>query len=335
MKAIALISGGLDSSLAAGFIKRLGIEVVGLHCHIPFYPRPKKQVLSAQEYVRRIGTDLDIEMKTVDPGEDFLEMVKNPKFGYGSNINPCIDCRIFMLRKAAVLMEMEGARFVVTGEVLHQRGMSQHREAFQNIDKESGLEGFIVRPLSAKLLPQTIPEKEKWLDRDDLLGWSGRTRKPQIRLAEELGIREYPNPAGGCLLTDVGFSRRMKDLIVAGGFRMDDVELLKWGRHFRVSPQAKLVVGRDRMENEQIAGLAREGDYLFMPIEEAAGPTVLGRGEINGRFIELACKLTCFYCDNSGTINPMDIVYMRLPDLREFRLAVSPLDSREVGRMRL
>ncbi|MFA5362253.1 MAG: tRNA 4-thiouridine(8) synthase ThiI [Candidatus Omnitrophota bacterium] len=335
MKAIALISGGLDSSLAAGFVKRLGIEVIGLHCRIPFYPRQKKQVLSAQEYAGRMSAILGIEIKTVELGEDFLEMAGNPKFGYGHNINPCIDCRILMLRKAGVLMEAEQARFVVTGEVLHQRGMSQHREAFHTIDKESGLEGFIVRPLSARLLPQTIPEKEKWLNRDDLLGWSGRTRKPQIRLAEELGIREYPNPAGGCLLTDPGFSRRMKDMIVAGGLQMEDIELLKWGRHFRISPKAKLVIGRDQREGEQIAAFARGGDYLFMPPEEIAGPTVLGRGEFNGQLIELACRLTCFYCDNSAKIDSMEIVCARLPERREFRLAVSPLDSPEVESLRI
>jgi tRNA-specific 2-thiouridylase len=335
MKAIALISGGLDSSLAAGFVKRLGIEVIGLHCHIPFYPRPKKQVLSAQEYARRISAGLGIEIKNVELGEDFLAMVRNPKFGYGSNINPCIDCRILMLRKAKVLMETEGARFVVTGEVLHQRGMSQHREAFNNIDKETGLAGFIVRPLSARLLPQTIPEKELWLDRDKLLGWSGRTRKPQIRLAVELGIHEYPNPAGGCLLTDIGFSRRLNDMIAAGGFQMEDVELLKWGRHLRISPNAKLVAGRDQREDEQIAGLARGGDYLFMPPEEIAGSTVLGRGEFNEQLIELACKLTCYYCDNSKTAGMMEIVYMRLPDRKEYRRAVAPLQAEELDALRI
>jgi hypothetical protein len=335
MKAIALISGGLDSSIAAGFIKRSGIEVIGLHCHIPFYPRPKKQAVSAQEYVRRICADLRIEIRMVELGEDFLEMVRNPKFGYGANINPCIDCRILMLRKAGVLMEQVGASFIVTGEVLHQRGMSQHREAFLNIERETGLEGLIVRPLSARLLPPTIPENEKWLDRDKLLGWSGRSRRPQIQLAEELGIREYPNPAGGCLLTDPGFSRRLKDMIASGGFQMSDIEILKWGRHFRISPKAKLIAGRDQGEDEHIAGLARDGDYLFMPLEEIAGPTVLGRGEFDERLIERACKLTCFYCDNSDTIDSMEIVYTRLPERKECRLAVSRLDPQEVGKLRI
>ncbi len=335
MKAIALISGGLDSSLAAGFVKRLGIEVVGLHCHIPFYPRPRKHAVSAQEYVRRIGADLGIGIKTVELGEDFLEMVGNPKFGYGSNINPCIDCRIMMLRRAKSIMDAEEARFVVTGEVLHQRGMSQHREAFANIDRETGLEGLIVRPLSAGLLPPTIPEKEKWLDRDKLLGWSGRTRKPQIQLAEELGIREYPNPAGGCLLTDIGFSRRLKDMIDAGGIRMEDIELLKWGRHFRISPRAKLVAGRDQREDEYLAGLARDGDYLFMPPEDIAGPTVLGRGDFNKELIETACRLACYYCDNSATIDSIEIVYQRLPERREFRLAVPPLQQDTVEQLRI
>lgn len=335
MKAIALISGGLDSSLAAGFVKRLGIEVIGLHCHIPFYPRPKKQVVSAREHVRSIGAGLGIEVKTVELGEDFLRMVRNPKFGYGSNINPCIDCRILMLRRAKALMEQESAWFVITGEVLHQRGMSQHREAFQNIEKETGLEGLIVRPLSARLLPPTIPEKEKWLEREKLLGWSGRTRRPQIQLAEELGIRDYPNPAGGCLLTDIGFSRRLKDMVATGGFQMEDIELLKWGRHFRISPNAKVVAGRDEREDEHIAGLARDGDFLFMPLAEVAGPTALGRGEFSGQLLELACKLTCFYCDNSDTIDRMEIVYMRLPERKECRLAVAPLRADELDALRI
>jgi len=175
------------------------------------------------------------------------------------------------------------------------------------------LEGLLLRPLSAKLLAQTIPERQGWVRREGLFGFSGRTRKPQIALAKELKIMEYPNPAGGCLLTDPGFAKRLKELMAHQELTINNVELLKMGRHFRLAYNTKLVVGRNEKENEQLVSLAKENDYLFFPNEELAGPTSLGRGVFDGELIKVACQITCRYCDlNNGTTGA-DILCRKIP----------------------
>jgi tRNA U34 2-thiouridine synthase MnmA/TrmU len=183
-----------------------------------------------------------------------------------------------MLSQTKELMPQLGAAFVVTGEVLGQRPMSQHKQALYAIAKRASLEGLVVRPLSAKLLLETIPEKEGWISRERLLSLSGRTRKPQIELSRALGIKEYAQPAGGCLLTDPGFAKRLKELIGQDELGRDNIQLLKIGRHFRLAPNVKLVVGRDERENERLVNLAQDDDYLFFPADELAGPTSMGVG---------------------------------------------------------
>src|SRR5262245_8439721 len=219
IRCIGLISGGLDSSLATAHMKRLGFDVVGINfstgfCssdHLRMMGRTEKKTYRNEAL--RAGADFDVPIELIDVAEEYLGAVlAEPKHGFGQNMNPCVDCRIFMFGKARGLLEEYGARFLFTGEVLGQRPMSQHRFALRTIEKESGLEGLVVRPLSGQLLPPTVPEKEGWLRRDDLLAISGRSRKEQMRLAAEYGIDDYPQPAGGCcVLTDESYSRRLKE----------------------------------------------------------------------------------------------------------------------------
>ncbi len=276
MKAVALFSGGLDSTLAIKVMVEQGIEVVALNFTSPFCRCQRGQ--GCGHLIQDRAKALGASFKAMYLGSEYLEIVKNPKHGYGRNFNPCIDCRILKLKKAKAFMEEIGASFLFTGEVLGQRPMSQHRQALGIIEKEAGLEGLVVRPLSAKLLEPTLPEKKGWLKREVLLDISGRTRNPQIKLAEQLGIKDYPCPAGGCLLTDSGFCRRLKDLMAHNEFSLENIELLKIGRYFRISPGFKFLVGRNENENNRLSRLFKDKDLLFEP-ETLPGPLGLGRGE--------------------------------------------------------
>ncbi|MDP2938184.1 MAG: hypothetical protein Q8N72_02930, partial [Candidatus Omnitrophota bacterium] len=265
MKAIALISGGLDSTLATKLIQDLGIELIALNTVSPFCLCNRRSSRGCLYGANSVAKQLGLKLISVDVSKDFLEIVKKPKHGYGSNMNPCIDCRILLFKKAKEAIEKEGASFVITGEVLGQRPMSQKLNTMKLIEREAGLEGLVLRPLSAKVLEQTIPEKQGWIARDKLLAINGRSRREQIAKARKLGINDYPCSSGGCLLTDPEFSRRLKDLIKYGEFNLENVQLLKIGRHFRLNDTSKLVVGRNEKENERLLNLAREDDYLFMP----------------------------------------------------------------------
>ncbi len=276
MKALSLISGGLDSTLATKVIMEQGVEVVAVNFVSPFCRCDRRN--GCRHEATFVSEHLNIPLKVINVTQDYLEMLKAPKHGYGSNMNPCIDCRILMLRKARELMQEFGASFIVTGEVLGQRPMSQHSRAMRTIEKEAGVEDILLRPLSAKLLEPTLPERNGWVDREKLLEISGRSRKSQMQLAEQLHIEDYPCAAGGCLLTDPNFARRIRDLIDRDLLTLEDVKVLNHGRHFRLTPNAKLVVGRDEHDNNMIEGCIRGDDYLFQPPAEAAGPSALGRG---------------------------------------------------------
>src|SRR4030067_1983115 len=222
MKAIALLSGGLDSTLAAKLVIEQGIELEALNFITVFCNCTGRgeTCLASQRAVESLG----IPLKVFNVSEEYLDIVKRPQHGYGSNMNPCIDCRIFMLKKAKDYMKEGSASFLVTAEVLGERPMSQRKDAMRLIEKEAGLEGVILRPLSAKLLPPSIPEKEGWIDRERLLNIQGRSRKTQIELAAFFGIQDYTCPAGGCLLTDPGFAKRIKDLMIHNPeFSINDV----------------------------------------------------------------------------------------------------------------
>jgi tRNA U34 2-thiouridine synthase MnmA/TrmU len=288
MKALSLFSGGLDSMLAAQLIRAQDIEVLGLFFETPFFQSPK---------AKKSAQIINLPVKVVDIAERHLTMLKNPKHGYGSHMNPCIDCHSLMIRAAGEMFEAEGASFIITGEVLGQRPMSQNLRALNTVAAESGLQGLILRPLSAKQLPLTVPEERGWVHRDKLMGISGRSRKPQMEMAERLAIKGYPSPAGGCLLTDEGFSRRLKDLIDSGTvFGMRDIEFLKLGRHFRIGPRTKLVVGRNKVENEAIQSLAVKNDLLLKTVS-VPGPTVLALGDLLPESLDLAASITVTYSD--------------------------------------
>ena len=301
MRAIALLSGGLDSTLAAKVVLEQGIELEALNFLTVFCNCTNKgeTCLASQKAVESLG----ISLRVFNVSEEYLGIVKNPKHGYGSHMNPCIDCRIFMMKKAKEYMRETGASFLVTGEVLGERPMSQRKDAMRLIEKEAGLEGLILRPLSAKLLPPSIPEREGWVDRETLLNMQGRSRKPQIQLAAIFGIQDYPCPAGGCLLTDPGFAKRIKDLFVhQPDFTLNDIHLLKVGRHFRFSPKAKLIVGRKEDENQKIQTFSGEGDLLLKAAHHP-GPLSLLRGEFGAEMIERAAAITARYGKARDLIN--------------------------------
>ncbi len=266
-KALGLCSGGLDSTLAGVVLKRQGVEVIWVSFETPFFNAEKAKNASGA-----IGIPLVVR----DITERFLPMLKNPPAGYGRQMNPCMDCHALMFRIAGEMMDEIGADFLFSGEVTGQRPMSQTRSSLRYVEKHSGFDGLILRPLSAKRLPETEMEKTGIVDREQLLAFSGRSRKPQMELAESLSITDYPAPAGGCLLTDPNFSRRARDLIA---FEPDagktDFLLLGYGRHIRISPDAKLVAGRNKSDNAMLLSLYRpELDIkIFMP--EVPGPVGL------------------------------------------------------------
>jgi len=325
MKAIALISGGLDSILAAKLTKGLGIELIALNTVSPFCLCNQRSSSGCVHGAGKVARELGLKLISVNVSEELIEIVKEPKHGYGSNMNPCIDCRILLFKKAKIAMEQEEASFVITGEVLGQRPMSQKLNTMRLIEKESGLEGLVVRPLSAQVMEPTIPEENGWIPRDKLLAMNGRGRKGQFALAREFGIKDYPCPSGGCLLTDPEFSRRLKDVMLHGELTLDVAILLKLGRHFRLKNGAKLVVGRNESENGLLESAARDGDYLFYPKEELAGPTALLRGGFDQELIDLSGKIICHYCDLNGS-EGADIFYRRAGG-EESSLKASPLEE--------
>jgi tRNA U34 2-thiouridine synthase MnmA/TrmU len=237
------------------------------------------------------------KVKLAHLGQRYIDMVKNPKYGHGKNMNPCIDCRLMMIDEVRSYMEMAGGQFVITGEVLGQRPMSQRRFTLDLVARECGLEGRLVRPLSGRLLPPTLPEKEGLIKREWLLDIEGRSRKRQMALAEEFGLKEYPTPAAGCLLTDKRYSDRLRDLLkYKPETDFNDLNLLRVGRHFRIGPQTKLVVGRDKAENEIIETLLQKGDYR-LEAPDFGSPVGLLRGIADDRTLKIAASVVARYSD--------------------------------------
>jgi tRNA-specific 2-thiouridylase len=286
-KALGLFSGGLDSMLAATVLKRAGVEVEGITFVTPFFDAERAKISA---------THIDLPLTVMEIGPEHLEtVVKTPRYGYGSNMNPCIDCHGYMFRKAGELMDERGFDFLFSGEVLGQRPMSQNKQALGLVAKLSGRPECILRPLSALVLPETPMEEGGLVERQKLAGLTGRSRKPQMELAKELGISDYPAPAGGCLLTEPGFSRRLKDLLdnspLAG---VEMVDLLKHGRHLRLSPKAKLIVGRNQKENLILESLAPK-EAVRMIAQGIPGPLGLYIGPADGPELELAAEIVAGY----------------------------------------
>jgi len=259
VKALGMVSGGLDSTLATKIMLDLGVEVEGVNFSTGFCVtehtrqfKENKKPLRPNEALR-LSSELKFKLHIIDISKDYLPVVTSPKYGYGANSNPCIDCRIFMFKRMKGLMREFGAQFMFTGEVLGQRPMSQHREALKIIETDSDLSGLVLRPLSAGLLDPTIPEMKGWVDRSKLLKLVGRSRQPQMAMAKELGLEDYPQPAGGCCyLTDPQYSAKLQDLFKHNGkenLTHEDVLLLKIGRHLRISEKIKVITGRNEREN--------------------------------------------------------------------------------------
>lgn len=288
-KALGLLSGGLDSTLALALMLEQGVEVQGLNfstgfCFTDHHRAMGDRKHSVRNEALRAGADLRVPVTIVDISERYFDDVLiAPKHGYGANMNPCLDCRAYMLARAREHMEKVGADFIFTGEVLGQRPKSQFRTALGIVAKESGLEDRLLRPLSAKLLPPTLPEREGWVDREKLLAISGRSRKEQIRQAGRLGldVEDIPQPAGGCcFLTDEAYARKLRDWLDHREAPRHDAEafvLLKVGRHLRLNDDVKLIVGRDEAENAFLADY-RRGRWEFWA-RDHTGPTVLAEAE--------------------------------------------------------
>jgi tRNA-specific 2-thiouridylase len=288
IRALGLLSGGLDSMLAGAVLRAQGIDVTFICFVTPFYGPAR---------AREAAAHLNLPLIEVDLTEKFYPLLYEPPHGFGRGHNPCIDCHALMIREAGALMAAEGFDFVFTGEVLGQRPMSQNRGSLNLVAKITGLADLLLRPLSAKLLKATRPELEGWVDRQRLLDLNGRGRKRQMALAVEYGISRYPAPAGGCLLTDPGFALRIKELLRHQERpSRSDLELLKWGRHFRLPDGAKAVVGRTQRDNEGIFGWRSAGDYC-LNVEDYPSPLVLVRGGASEVDLQAAAGLAAAYSD--------------------------------------
>ncbi len=324
--ALALFSGGLDSQLAAYLLKRQGVVLRGVHFLSVFWE-------GRERHVRESAAEINLELIEVDVTAEMIELVKDPPHGYGKRMNPCLDCKILMLSWAKRIVEEQGWQFLVTGEVIGQRPMSQRRDCFALLEKAADVRGLVVRPLSGKLLPATVAESQGWIERGGLLAVSGRSRKVQLELAKQLGLACHGTPAGGCSLTDPGLSARLRDLLDHEGVRgAGDVRLLRLGRHFRLSAGCKLVVGRNREENERLEGHVNSSNLRV----EALGvpsPVALLKGDTGAERLITAMRVVARYSDHEG--RPVEVV-AAAPDGREVaREVVGALPDDEIARLRI
>jgi len=321
-KAVALISGGLDSLLAARVVMEQGVHVEGINFYTGFCVEGHTHAIRKQDRAKPkrnnalwSAEQLGIKLHIVDIIEEYKDVVINPKHGYGSNLNPCLDCKIFMVDKAREWIEEHGFDFIITGEVVGQRPMSQRKDTMPVIARDSGAEERLVRPLSAINLPVTMPETRGWLNRDQMYGFNGRSRKPQMALAEKFGFEDYAQPAGGCcFLTDKQYSVKLSDLWATRGTReydLDDIMLLKVGRHLRPRPNFKIIVGREEGENRFLEGYRKR--FVHMIPTSHTGPLVLLDGELAAEDIELAARLTARFSQGR--------------DARQVTIEVKPLDA--------
>ena len=312
-KVVALLSGGLDSQLAIKMMQEQGFDVSAVAIKTPFCDFDCGRGCGFE--IRERADDLDVNLKTVYLGDEYIEMLKHPKHGIGAGFNPCIDCRSMMFDAAKKHMEEIGAEFIISGEVLGQRPMSQHAPALRTIENESDLVGKIVRPLSAALLPETDPEKDGLIKRENLGMIRGRTRRGQLDMAKKYGIENPPNAGGGCLLTEPHFGIKAKDLFShTKNPTINDIDLLKIGRHFRLDEETKFIVGRNKDENEMIKAIALPGDIL-LEAKDFVGPVSILRGSNAKEHLKFASSVTLRYSDAPN--NEQAIVSIRDNDLVE------------------
>jgi len=288
VRALCLLSGGLDSQLAVCLIRDQGIPTQGIVFASPFFSPERSQAAARQ---------LGIPLHIVEFTNDIVALLEKPKHGFGAGMNPCIDCHARMLQRAGEMLADLACHFIVTGEVLNQRPMSQTSAALALVARESGYPDLILRPLSARLLPETLPERSGWVDRNRLLDLHGRSRRAQLELCRRYGLREYPSPAGGCLLTDPGFCRRLKDLQEHEGITSQrSLYLLRVGRHFRLGPQTKFIVGRNQQDNETLEAQMEPYD-LLLRVENVPGPVGLLSGNASEEQLRLAAQICARYSD--------------------------------------
>ncbi len=328
-KAVALLSGGLDSTVAVKLMLEQGIDVTAINFKTPFCCCNRKNGCGNEAL--RMSKKFGIPVKLIYVDLEYIEMVRKPKFGYGKNMNPCLDCRIFMHKKAAEFMEEIGATFLITGEVLGQRPMSQRRDAMNRIDRESGLKGRILRPLSAGVLDPTFPEEAGVVNRDQLLSITGRGRKEQMALADHFSIKDYPCPAGGCLLTDANYAVKLKDLFRHHEtLRMEEVRLLRTGRHLRVHPGLKVIVGRNQKENETLTALAKDRFPVFFP-DDFKGPSCVAIGTVDAEARRIIPRILTRYAHGSGK----QTVILKTSEGEELLTASAPLAEADLDCYRL
>jgi len=323
IKAVGLLSGGLDSILAVKCMLEQGIDVIPLHFLMPFI-RSTPDII-AHSSMKKYCDQLGLKLRVITLAQEYLDMVKAPHHGHGRNLNPCIDCKILFLREAKKVMDHEHADFIFTGEVIGQRPMSQHLWALEEIERKAGLEGLLLRPLSAKRLPATRAEKNGWINRDKLYDITGRSRKEQLRLAAQWEIDDFPNPAGGCLLTEKHFCARLSDLISHDMASLRNCELLKYGRYFRLSDSFILIVGRFQVDNDAIRCLAEENDWLLDP-ETVPGPTAIGIGQAGVCDINTAQAIIARYTKPDAETISIRLVKNR----KETITPASPLEEHRV-----
>jgi len=326
--AIALFSGGLDSALAILLILRQDIEVTALTFMTHFgCDLGDRSSCGSNPYpaAEKFGFDV----KLMHLGQKFVDIVVNPRFGRGSEMNICVDCRILMLREARALMEMTNADFIITGEVMGQRPFSQVKDKLHLVEREAGLKGKLLRPLSARLLAPTEAELSGLVDRDRLEAIKGRSRKRQMELARELGLEDYPSPAGGCLLTDHGYSNRLRDLLAhSERLTFDDLNLLKVGRHFRLDPRTKVIVGRNQAENARISGLVKSHHYL-LELPDVGSPLTILVGTPSDRNLRMAGAITARYTA-ARRLSSARVVSKRMSDGSAVGLSVQPAKDEEL-----
>ena len=337
-KAVALISGGLDSLLAVRVMQEQGIYVEGINFFTGFCVeghthaiRNKDRKKPKRNNALWCAEQLGIKLHILDIIEEYKQVLFNPRYGYGANLNPCLDCKIFMVKKAKEWMEAHAFDFIITGEVIGQRPMSQRKDTLPVVQRDSGITDRLLRPLCARNLPETLPEREGWVKREELYDFSGRTRKPQMALAKKFGFEDYAQPAGGCcFLTDKQYAVKLADLWQSRGAReyeLDDIMLLKVGRHIRPAPNYKLIVAREEGEGKFLQGYKRQ--YPQLRVTSHGGPLALIDGELSANDLQLAARIVARYSqgkmepevemeyiDTSGHVQPMKVVPLGPMDVK-------------------